>query len=97
MVVLAWLLTMLFSCPQAIIFRVKKHPEKEFYQCTTYNFFSDLSTPVMVANRTQLVLGGLTPKQCADLYHTIFNSQIFFIPLIIIVGSYVHIYIILMR
>ena len=97
MVVLAWLLTMLFSCPQAIIFRVKKHPVKEFYQCTTYNYFEDLSTSVKVGNSTQLVLGGLTPMQWEDLYHTIFNTEIFFIPLIIIVGGYFKIFIILTR
>ena len=97
MVVLAWMLTMLFSCPQAIIFSVKKHPDKDFYQCTTVNFFEDLSTPTMVDNTTQLVLNGLTPKQWGDLYHTLFNAEIFFIPFIIIAASYVKIYVILTR
>ena len=44
MVIVAWLLTIIAASPQAIIFRVLKHPVKEFYQCTTFNFFESLST-----------------------------------------------------
>ena len=98
MVVLAWLLTMLFSSPQAIIFRVKKHPRKEFYQCTTYNFWESVSTIRQgPGNSTSLSLAGLSPRQWEDLYHTVFNCQIFFIPLIIIIVSYVKIYLLLIR
>ena len=43
MVMLAWLMTLIFSWPQAVIFRVMKHPNKEFYQCTTFNFFENLA------------------------------------------------------
>ena len=43
MVLLAWLLTLIFTWPQAVIFRVLKHPKKEFYQCTTFNFFENLA------------------------------------------------------
>ena len=43
MVVLAWLLTLIFSWPQAVIFRVLKHPKKDFYQCTTFKFFENLA------------------------------------------------------
>ena len=39
----------------------------------------------------------LTPDQWEDTYHTVINSQIFFIPLIIIVASYVKIFLILTR
>ena len=39
----------------------------------------------------------LTPDQWEDTYHTVFNSQIFFIPLVIIVASYVKIFLILTR
>ena len=83
MVAVAWILTIVFASPQAIIFRVLKHPVKDFYQCTTLGFYDNLV--------------GLTPDQWADLYHTIFNSIIFFIPLIIIITSYCKIFIILMR
>ena len=64
MVTFAWLLTILFSSPQAIIFRVLKHPTKDFYQCTTINYFEDLSNEVVVVsdsgtNMTELQLLGL--------------------------------------
>ena len=94
---MAWVVTFIFTLPQAILFRVMKHPEKEFYQCTTYNFFEDLSTPGMVGNATQLLLAGLNPVEWADLYHTAFNCQVFFAPLIAICASYANIYFILSR
>ena len=97
MVILAWAITILFTIPQAIIFRVMKHPEKEFYQCTTFNFFEDLSTAVVVGNQTQLLCAGLTPLEWEDLYHTIFNCQVFFVPLIAIVASYAQIFGVLRR
>ena len=97
MVIMAWLLTIIFTIPQAIIFRVLKHPEKDFYQCTTFNFFEELSSPVEIGNTTHLYLGGLTPIQWADLYHTIFNCEVFFAPAIAIVASYTNIYVFLSR
>ena len=48
MVMVSWLATIIFSLPQAIIFRVLKHPEKDFYGCTTNNFFEDLSSPIQM-------------------------------------------------
>ena len=95
MVITAYLSTFIFASPQAIIFRVLKHPEKEFYQCTTFNFFESLSTLVQVGNHTELLLLGLTPVQCADLYHTLFNCEVFFGPLCAIVASYAKIYAVL--
>ena len=95
MVFIAYLTTVVFASPQAVIFRVLKHPEKEFYQCTTFNFFESLSTPVQIGNHTQLLLFGLTPVQCANLYHTIFNCEVFFGPVIAIVASYAKIYYVL--
>ena len=92
MVILAWLVTILFSCPQAIFFGVLKHPDQEFYQCSAYKFFDDFSSQVQVGNTTILYLAGLTPVQWVDLYHTIFNSAVFFVPFIIIVVTYVMIY-----
>ena len=95
MVFIAYLTTLISASPQAIIFRVLKHPVEEFYQCTSFNFFENLSSPVKIGNHIQLLLLGLTPVQCADLYHTIFNCQVFFGPLIAIVVSYVKIYFVL--
>ena len=77
--------------------RLLKHPAKEYYQCTTIHFFENLSDIVKEGNSTELRLYGLTPDQWEDTYHTVFNSQIFFIPLVIIVASYVKIFLILSR
>ena len=78
MVLTAWLVTLISVTPQAVIFRVLKHPETDFYQCTTEGYFESLSTEtVLVNNVTTLLLpGGLKPKQAADLYHTVFNCQV---------------------
>ena len=97
MVLISWLATIVFTLPQAIIFRVLRHPENDFYQCTTYNFFEEFSTPFIEGNITKLYLAGLTPVQCGDLYHTIFNCQVFFAPVIAIVVSYTKIYSVLSR
>ena len=77
--------------------RLLKHPAKEYYQCTTISFFENLSKIVKEGNSTELRLYGLTPDQWEDTYHTVFNSQIFFIPLVIIVTSYDKIFLILTR
>ena len=77
MVVMAWLTTLLFSSPQAVIFRVMKHPMVDFYQCTTWGFFEGLAHNVTQGNTTTMLLpGGLTPIQAADLYHTLFNCEV---------------------
>ena len=46
MVIVAWLLTLVFTSPQAVIFRVLRHPMAEFYQCTTWGFFENFATEV---------------------------------------------------
>ena len=97
MVLIAYLATILFASPQAIIFRVLKHPVKEFWQCTTYNFFESVSTPVQFGNHTELRFLRLSPVQCANLYHTIFNCEVFFGPVIAISTSYAKIYTVLKR
>ena len=78
MVLAAWLITLISVTPQAVIFRVLKHPQSDFYQCTTEGFFESLSTEKVLVNNvtTYYLPGGLTPKQAGDLYHTIFNCQV---------------------
>ena len=56
MVITAWLVTVISASPQAVIFRVLKHPETEFYQCTTVNYFESWATNVTVGNKTELRL-----------------------------------------
>ena len=56
MVITAWLLTVISASPQAVIFRVLKHPDTEFYQCTTVNYFESWATNVTIGNKTELRL-----------------------------------------
>ena len=93
MVLLAYIAALVSASPQAFIFRVLKHPEKDFYQCTTLYFFSNLTTALNPRNITDQELLGLSPVQWEDLYHTIFNCEVFFVPVCVIVASYAKIYI----
>ena len=43
------------------------------------------------------IVGSLTPVQWADLYHSVFNFQVFFGPAIAIVASYTRIYLLLKK
>ena len=94
MVLSCWLLTLLCAAPQAVIFRVLKHPTKEFYQCTTIDFFEDLAVKQLNAetNLTEHILLGLNTETWHSLYHTVVNVEIFFLPLTIIVISYIKIF-----
>ena len=56
MVIGAWLTTLLFSLPQAVIFRVLRHPLVEFYQCTTWGYFENLATRNITQGEPQLHL-----------------------------------------
>ena len=97
MVVGSWVFTLLSASPQAIIFRVLKHPTKEFHQCTTIDFFEDLAEKHfdLKTNQTEYILGGINTEAWHTIYHTVINTQIFFLPLFIIIISYIKIYSIL--
>ena len=47
MVLAAWVVTLMFSWPQAVIFRTLKHPIKYFTQCTTFGYFETLALTVI--------------------------------------------------
>ena len=97
MVAGSWIFTLLSAAPQAVIFRVLKHPTKDFYQCTTIDFFEDLAEKRLnlKTNQTEYILGGIDTEAWHTIYHTVINTQIFFLPLLIIIISYIKIYSIL--
>ena len=97
MVVGSWVFTLLCAAPQAVIFRVLKHPTKDFYQCTTIDFFEDLAEKRLnlKTNQTEYILGGINTEAWHTIYHTVINTQIFFLPLLVIIISYIKIYSIL--
>ena len=90
MVLSCWLLTLLCAAPQAVIFRVLKHPTKEFYQCTTIDFFEDLAEERVntETNRTEHFLLGINTESWHSMYHCLVNTEILFLPLTIIIISY---------
>ena len=42
MITSAWLISALCGLPQTLVFRVLKHPQMEFYQCTTMQYFDNI-------------------------------------------------------
>merc|ERR1712024_127977 len=79
MVLGSWVFTLICSSPQAIIWRVLKHPTKEFYQCTTIDFFEDLAEEHLDpnTNKTEYFLAGINTEAWHTIYHTVVTSQIF--------------------
>ena len=43
MITSAWLISALCALPQTLVFRVLKHPQMEFYQCTTMQYFDNIN------------------------------------------------------
>ena len=94
MVLSSWLITILCSSPQAIMFRVLKHPTKDFYQCTTIDFFEDLAEERVntETNRTEHFLLGINTESWHSMYHCLVNTEILFLPLTLIIISYCKIF-----
>ena len=42
MITSAWLISVLCALPQTLVFRVLNHPQMEFYQCTTMQYFDNI-------------------------------------------------------
>lgn len=42
MITSAWLISALCALPQTLVFRVLKHPQMDFYQCTTMQYFDNI-------------------------------------------------------
>ena len=49
------------------------------------------------SSSSELRLLGVRPEHMADLYQTVYNAEIFAIPLCVIVATYANIYILLKR
>ena len=46
--VVSWLLSALLSLPQVVMFRVVKHPEVEWHQCTQRGWVESLSQEIII-------------------------------------------------
>ena len=81
MITMAWLISALCALPQTLVFRVLKHPQMEFYQCTTMQYFEG------IFNGTEV----LTPAQAEKIYNSLFLVVVYVVPLMVIVVTYANI------
>ena len=67
---------------------------KEFYQCTTIDFFEDLAEERVntETNRTEHFLLGINTESWHSMYHCLVNTEILFLPLTLIIISYCKIF-----
>ena len=81
MITSAWLISALCALPQTLVFRVLKHPEIDFYQCTTMNYFDN------IFNNATMV----TPNQAEKIYNSLFLVVVYVVPLLVIIVTYANI------
>ena len=81
MIGMAWFISALCAFPQTLVFRVLKHPEVEFYQCTSMNYFDGIFNNSTV----------LTPPQAEKIYNSLFLVVVYMVPLCVIIVTYANI------
>lgn len=92
MILCAWLTSCIFAAPQTLVFRVLKHPQIEFFQCTSMDFFKDLLVFDAGDGRkvpsTFLWLG---PDAWERIHSCIFLVAVYMVPLLVIIITYANI------
>ena len=81
MITSAWIMSGLCAFPQTLVFRVLKHPEVEFYQCTSMKYFDDF-----LNNGTMI-----SPNQAEKIYNSLFLMVVYTVPLCVIIITYANI------
>ena len=81
MITSAWLISALCALPQTLVFRVLKHPEMDFYQCTTMDYFNNIFNNATI----------LTPMQAEKIYSSLFLVVVYVVPLLVIIVTYANI------
>ena len=81
MVFISWFLSMVLSCPQAIMFRKIKRPKVEFYQCTLHMYLEMKSEMTFIDGQIKFSLIGLDPKHIYTTYNFLFLLFVYFLPL----------------
>ena len=79
MITAAWIISALCALPQTLVFRVKRHPQVEFYQCTQMGYFEDIFD-----NSTTII----SPIQAETIYNSFFLLFVYAVPLVFIVVTY---------
>jgi hypothetical protein len=97
MVSMSWVVSILLSLPQALVFRKLKHPQLEFYQCTTSGAIEEFSEEVEVGGETKILFFGVEPETIYRTYHFSFLFFVFFFPLAVLMVNYFIIIRLIMR
>ena len=97
MVFISWVVSILLSCPQALMFRKLKHPSLEFYQCTTNMVIESYSDIVIENSQAKIRFYGIDPSILYALYSGSFLFFVYFFPLFCLIISYTIIIIIIKR
>ena len=89
MVTMSWVISIILALPQAFMFRKLKHPEIEFYQCTTTMAIEDASYEVLVDGQKIFLFLGFGTETIYRFYHLSFLFFVFFLPLAFLIVNYV--------
>ena len=95
LVALSWSVSLLLSSPLAFMFRVVKHPYRDFYQCTSDLVFEMNSDLVMSGDKPTFLFFGIDPKILYKIYNFYFLFFVYFFPLFYILISYGSIFILI--
>ena len=91
MVLFSWVVSFVLSTPQALMFRKMKHPNLEFYQCTTNMVIENYSTVVMDDDKATYFFFGIHSDTVYMIYHLSFLVFVYFLPLCCLLVSYIFI------
>jgi hypothetical protein len=93
MVLFSWVVSFFLSSPQALtlMFRKMKHPNLEFYQCTTKMVIENYSTMVMEGDEATYFFFGIDSDTVYKIYHLSFLLFVYFLPLCCLLVSYIFI------
>ena len=88
MVALSWVVSIILASPQAFMFRKLKHPDIEFYQCTTTMAVEDFSEKIVVNGQLKFLFLGVEAETIYRFYHFSFLLFVFFFPLTFLMVNY---------
>ena len=97
MVVFSWIISLMLSSPQAIMFRKVKHPYLEFCQCTTNMAIENYSVLVVKGDKALYLFHGIDTDTIYMIYNLSFLIFVYFLPLCCLIISYIFIFCLIRR
>ena len=88
MVCISWVVSILLSFPQAMMFRKLKHPYLEYHQCTQKMVIESYSDIVVENGHEKYKFYGIDPSILYQLYSGSFLFFVYFFPLFCLIISY---------